>query len=394
MNNRHDGNPINILVFGTGAYACGRGTDGYGTIMPAVLEWKRDNRDGRVYVAGRSARSLAAAKRKIVALKRGMGADTPLDYINNFSARCAAKKVSRPCAAIVVVPDNAHKEVAVSAIKSGFHTLVVKPLAPTLDEARSLIKLQEKEGVYCAVEFHKRLDHANVMMRDAVRNGTIGDPLYFKVEYSQRKHVPSKLFRKWAAESNIFQYLGIHYVDIIYFVTGAAPVRAMAIGQKGWLIARGIDTYDAVEGVIEWKMPNGKKFISCILTNWIDPDNTTAVSDQKITAVGTKGRFESDQKKRGVTVVTDEKGVEEPNPYFCRAYGPDGGMEYRGYGIESVKQFLNDAAAIEAGALSVAGLEGRRPTFKETMVSTLVLDGINRSLKNNGRWIRINGEKR
>ena len=36
-------NFINVLIVGTGAYVCGRGTEGYGTVMPAVCEWKREN---------------------------------------------------------------------------------------------------------------------------------------------------------------------------------------------------------------------------------------------------------------------------------------------------------------------------------------------------------------
>ena len=39
-------------------------------------------------------------------------------------------------------------------------------------------------------------------------------------------------------QTNILQYLGVHYVDIIRFVTDAIPIRVMAIGQKKWLIKK------------------------------------------------------------------------------------------------------------------------------------------------------------
>ena len=32
---------MNIVIIGTGMYVSGRGTDGYGTILPAIIEWKR-----------------------------------------------------------------------------------------------------------------------------------------------------------------------------------------------------------------------------------------------------------------------------------------------------------------------------------------------------------------
>ena len=274
-------------------------------------------------------------------------------------------------------------------ISAGLHTLVVKPLAPTTKEASRLIKLQKLNKVYCAVEFHKRLDAANLKLKDAIHDGAIGDPLYIMVEYSQRKSIPHKMFKKWVGHTNVFQYLGVHYVDIIYYITGASPVRAMALGQKNWLRSKGIDTYDSIQGMIEWRLPSGGRFVSCILTNWIDPENTSAMSDQKIKVIGTKGRIESDQKRRGIEIVTDDKGVEEPNPYFCCSYGMKGGRYYRGYGIDSIHQFLDDVSMIEDRKSNIAGLEGSRPTFNQSMTSTAVIEAINVSLQKNGKWVAI-----
>ena len=49
--------------------------------------------------------------------------------------------------------------------------------------------------------------------------------------------------------------------------------------------------------VVEWERKDGGQFVSTHITNWIDPDETSAMSDQKINVVGTKGRFQADQKK-------------------------------------------------------------------------------------------------
>ncbi len=386
--------PFNIVVAGTGMYVCGRGTDGYGTIMPAICEWSKVNDIGEIYIAGRSRKGIKAAKEKIKRLQRKMDTAISIRYFpdKKDDAGCyleAIRNIPKPACAIVAVPDNLHKEIAAAAIKEGLHTFVVKPLVPTVKEAWELIKLQDEKKVYCAVEFHKRLDYANLKLKDTIHQGLVGDPLYFIAEFSQRKSMPTKIFKKWIKTTNIFQYLGIHYVDVIYFATGAAPIRAMAIGQKRWLYSKGIDTYDSIEGVIEWLLPSGKKFISCILTNWVDPDSTSAMSDQKIKVVGTKGRFESDQKKRGIMIVTDEKGIEEPNPYFCTAFGADGDVSYHGYGIESIHQFLKDAMQIKEGNLTIEELERKRPTFRQSVIPTVVLEAINISLRKDGKWVEI-----
>lgn len=387
--------PFNILVVGTGMYACGRGTEGHGTIMPAICEWKKKNSAGDVFIAGTNPDGLRVIKSKISELERNMNVKLSVRYFpenDRTDPQCykeAIRAVPRPACAIIAVPDSLHKEIAASAVEKGLHTLVVKPLVSTLKEAEELIRLQERKNVYCAVEFHKRFDQANLKLRDTILNGLIGEPLCFLVEYSQRKSVPSRRFIKWVKSTNVFQYLGVHYVDIIYFATKAIPKRLMAMGQKGWLVSKGIDTYDSIQGVIEWEMPSGGKFCSYILTNWVDPENTSAASDQKIKVIGTKGRFESDQKKRGITIISDKKGVEEPNPYFCCAYGTKGDISYRGYGIDSIHQFLNDVVRIEEERLKIEDLEGKRPTFKQSIVPTAVLEAVNKSLENDGNWIEV-----
>ena len=386
---------LNVIIVGAGMYVCGRGSDGHGTIMPAICEWQKRGLLGGVYVITRTHKGIKAVMKKMSILQRDMSVKIPIKYFSKDSGgrridyKEIIRKVPRPACAIVAVPDYLHREIAGVAIENGLHTLVVKPLAPTLSEGLELIDIQKKKGVYCAVEFHKRFDHANMKLKDSISQGKIGEVLYFLAEYSQRKSMPSKIFRRWVGTTNVFQYLGIHYVDIIYFATGAVPKRAMAIGQKGWLASKKIDAYDSIQAVIEWEMPSGKKFASHILTNWIDPEKTSAMSDQKIKVIGTRGRFESDQKGRGITIVTDDAGPEEPNPYFCSAYGKAGSISYYGYGIDSVSQFLDDVMQVEEGMIGIDELEKIRPTFKESIIPTKVLEAVNQSLKNKGRWVEI-----
>lgn len=385
---------LNILVIGTGMYVCGRGTGNHGTIMPAIIEWEKAADAGEIIIAGRSAAGIRAAKAKIGELIGLTGSDIGIKYVpaggdDPKGYLKAIDMVEKPACAIIATPDNLHRQMAAAAINAGLHTLVVKPLVPTVREAKALVKIQKEKGVFCAVEFHKRYDQANLKLKEAVEGGSIGDPLYFLAEFSQRKSMPEKVFRRWAATTNIFQYLGIHYADMVYFVTGAKPLRAMASGQSYWLKEKGINTYDAVEAVIEWRMKNGRKFVSHILTNWIDPDKTSAMSDQRIKVIGTKGRYESDQKDRGITVVTDGRGIEQVNPYFCCPFGKAGSVSYRGYGIDSICRFLDDVSSIEDGSATPEGLEGRRPTFEDAVIPTAVLEAVNASLRSGGKWVGI-----
>ena len=55
------------------------------------------------------------------------------------------------------------------------------------------------------------------------------------------------------SKNNILQYLGVHYIDIIRYVTNSKPLRVMAIGQKSFLVNEGLDIHDSIQCIIEWQ---------------------------------------------------------------------------------------------------------------------------------------------
>ena len=385
---------INLLVIGAGLYVCGKGTEGFGTILPAIYEWKRQTGNkGEVHCVSTSSSSAKELlkKSKNLTIKTGVSFDVSAypesDLKDNLHYRKLLERISKPSCAIIAVPDHLHYQVAKDCLDAGIHVLLVKPLTPTYDEGRKLVDLADKYGLYGAVEFHKRWDRSNLILRDKIQSGELGLPLNCWVEYSQRKSIPTSFFKDWSHKTSILQYLGIHYIDIIRFATGAIPKRVMAIGQKSEIIKHNIDTFDAIQCVIEWEMADGSQFTETIFTSWVDPESSSAVSDQKIKFIGTKGRYEADQKERGIRLNTDQLGVQHINPDFCMPYGTkNGSIRWRGYGIDSVVTFLNDIVDLENSAKSLHDLQNERPSFKESLISTMIVEAAHRSLQNESQW--------
>lgn len=388
---------IDIVVIGAGLYVCGKGTDGFGTILPAIFEWKRiDTNIADVHCVSTSADSSKKLLDKAKALEAKTGINFQIKSYpkngseNYYAYKEALSECKKPACAIIAVPDHLHHQIAKDCLEAGLHTLIVKPLTPTYVEAIDLVNLAKKNKLYGAVEFHKRWDKSNILLHDKFRAGELGKPLNCWIEYSQRRSLPIKFFKDWASKTSILQYLGIHYIDLMRYVTSGYPKRVMAIGQKTEIIQYGIDTYDSIQCIIEWEMPDGTQFTQTILTSWVDPDSSTAVSDQKIKFVGTKGRYEADQKERGIRINTDDLGVQHINPDFCMSFGVNNGeIHWHGYGIESITTFINDVVALEASSKTLSDLESNRPTFKESSISTMVSELAHRSLKDNSNWQSI-----
>ena len=139
------------------------------------------------------------------------------------------------------------------------------------------------------------------------------------------------------------------YLHLTYFITKAKPLRVMAMGQKTWLKKKKINTFDSIQCLIEWRTKKNIKFNQTLVVNWVDPNNSSSMSYQKIKFCGTKGNYESDQKNRGIKIISDNNDFQEPNPDFCQTFSLDEkNIYWKGYGIKSITNFLNIVNTIDS----------------------------------------------
>ena len=389
---------MNLLTVGAGMYVTGRDNTGTGTILASILETSKTHPIEEVLIVSRSERGYADVEEASRRLNGTLGTEVSVRYQQLEAGRNHAHfnellATGTYDACIISTPDATHFAYAKIAMQRACPTLVVKPLVPTLAENEELVRLQDEHETYGAVEFHKRWDDTNLFIRRQLAAGAYGDPLYMVVEYSQRISIPTETFASWIGTTNIFQYLGVHYVDMAYFLTGYQPQRLTAYGTRGGLQARGIDAYDSVHVNIVWQHPDDptREFWTTYNTNWVDPETTTAMSDQKYFLVGTGGRIECDQKHRGLEETVHGQPPRSVNPYFSDFLPDDrGGLRFDGYGHRSVRAFLTDVLDLRAGRVTVTELEKIRPTFRSSLVSSAVVEAVNDSLANQAAWTAVN----
>ena len=387
---------MKILVIGTGMYVTGRNTDGFGTILPSIIEFQRTYKiqNLEVIFSGTNKTNLTQSKKKVlkaikisgIKFKTTFQADKKKGYKNILQNE---KNIN---CAIVVVPDHLHYEVANECLNYNLHTLVVKPFTTKVLDAKKLIIKKTRKNIHGIVEFHKRFDKHNLLLKNNYETQKLGNPIYFNVEYSQKKIIPEKIFRNWADKTNILQYLGIHYIDLVYFITKAKPLRVLAMGQKNWLKKKKINTFDSIQCLIEWKTKSNIKFNQTLVVNWVDPNSSSSMSYQKIKFCGTKGNYESDQKLRGIKITSDENEFQEPNPDFCQSFCFDGKhTQWKGYGIKSVINFLEIANKDKDKKFKISkDFDGSTASFEEALISTAVVEAATKSLKNNFSWQKVN----
>jgi predicted dehydrogenase len=379
---------MRLLVVGAGMYVTGRGTPEPGVILMSLAEASARVPIEEVVVCAQGAEGAEDVARCAAQIRRLLRRELPVRYERAQTLLSSCALAQRFDACIVAVPDHVHHGVGVDMLRAGLHCLMVKPLTPTLAQADQLIALQQERRLHCAVDFHKRFDEGNLFVRRLVRDGALGKLSYMTVEYSQRIRLPRDVFVKWCECTNVFQYLGVHYVDLVYFLTGFIPTRALGKGTRGVLSAAGMNTDDSVHALVEWRDPNdpSSTLLAQYAVSWIDPDTSSALSDQRFSLIGARGRVDCDQKNRGVNLTREGAGMEAVNPYFAKVLSTMDGPAFRGYGYRSIERFLLDVADVRAGTVQPDELHERRPTFLDARPATAVTEAINRSLAAGGDW--------
>ena len=373
-----------IFLFGTGMYVIGKNTETFGTIFPAIFEFSKKNKNINLVltVFTRTEKSKVEFLNKIKKFKDKFGLSQltfNINIVTSSEDKIISENVRKSSAkikcAIISLPDSIHYKYILLCSSLSLHVLTVKPFVENIQQAKELISIFEKKQLYGYVEFHKRFDTSNIFAKDVFLSGRLGLINSVIVEYSQKIKIPSKIFSKWVRETNIFQYLGVHYVDQIFFVTGALPVKVMAVSSKNKLRKTGIHVDDEIISLIEWRN-NDSSFFSTIRVSWIDSNLSSAMSDQKISYYGTEGNLRLDQKNRGIELLTHNEGLESVNPYFTLQIDKANNKNFTGYGIDSINNFLVDLIKLDAGSTSLKSLSKERPVFSNALISVIVSEAV------------------
>ena len=117
---------IDIVLIRAGLYVCGKGTDGYGAILPAIFEWKRNNKNiGDVHCVSTSAESSQKLLENAKELEVKTGVKLNIKpYPKNGSKNYLAYKevldeCKKPACAIIAVSDHLHCQITKASPDQG-----------------------------------------------------------------------------------------------------------------------------------------------------------------------------------------------------------------------------------------------------------------------------------
>jgi predicted dehydrogenase len=126
------------------------------------------------------------------------------------------RAVTDPGTALVVIasPNDSHVPLARAALEAGKHVVVDKPFTPSLQGARQLAALVEREQRVLSVFQNRRWDSDFLAIRSAIDTGLIGDVKHFESRIERfRPQVRERWRERSGPGSGLWWDLGPHLVD-------------------------------------------------------------------------------------------------------------------------------------------------------------------------------------
>lgn len=253
--------------------------------------------------------------------------------------------------AVVALPDQLHYAMVKYCLEHDQHVLCVKPLVLKYEQAAELEHLARQRGLLVAVEYHKRFDRRALEARKSYRLGRFGRFRAGEARLIEPWCYRHSNFQNWFTtdQTDPFTYIGCHYVDLLYFISGLRPVEVSVTGVEG-RFPNGKNAYLWSNGRVVFE--NGG--VLSVINGLGYPDTGAGSNDQGMTLY-------CEGENAGATIVHNDqfRGVQHGyldkfkyiNPDYFRLIPWDGpGLRPAGYGYDSIEAALHAASKIEAAA--------------------------------------------
>ncbi len=117
--------------------------------------------------------------------------------------------------------NSAHAPCSIMALNAGKHVLCEKPMATNVADAVAMKEAAEKSGKLLMIGFVRRFGRDCFLVRDLIRNGSLGEIYYSKAVNIRRNGNPGGWFgEKSRSGGGPLIDLGVHSIDLVRYLMG------------------------------------------------------------------------------------------------------------------------------------------------------------------------------
>ena len=156
-------------------------------------------------------------------------------------------------AVYISTTNDLHRDQFFASARAGKHVLCEKPLALTLADARAMVAEARARGVTMGTNHHLRNAAAHRAMREAIKQGRIGRPLFARVFHAVYlpPHLQGWRIDKPQAGGGVVLDITVHDADTLRFVLDDEPVSVSAMTSQGGMGGGALE--EGAMGVIRFR---------------------------------------------------------------------------------------------------------------------------------------------
>lgn len=141
----------------------------------------------------------------------------------------------KPDAVCVVTPDHFHRMHAEMCMLAGCHVLLTKPIANSMEDAKSIILTADKHQRKLMLALERRMNANYLKIKQFLDEGVLGEIIQIRFDCIQDKRdqvAKSPWFASPQAGRSSLIGSGIHCVDVISHLVGKPVLKVSAFGNK------------------------------------------------------------------------------------------------------------------------------------------------------------------
>ena len=245
-------------------------------------------------------------------------------------------------AVFVCTPENSHLDAALAALGDGKAVMIEKPVADTLEAARSIAEAAEANKSIVMVGHILRFEPRWVAARRAIEAGDIGEVV--SIATSRVGNVLDQEILR--GRTTIPLYYGVHDLDVVRWFAGSEATSIYATRRSGVLEAAGYAVHDLYCAILEFD--NG--ILATAELGWHIPAAAVGAPSSNLTVVGTRGWLKVDQANTGLQYWSANE-TRSVHPVVDVAFWPE------------VNEVPGGALANELGHFLDCARSGAQPVF-------------------------------
>ena len=204
--------------------------------------------------------------------------------------------IAKTDAIIIATPTSTHFDIATTALSSGKHVLVEKPICDTIKNAQALVKKAEDEDLTLATGHIERHNPAVTFVKEGIQKNRFGDIISLS---SQRvSNLPSRI-----KDVGVILDFGVHDIDVMRFLCG----EVTSVYAKAGAYTKNIQYEDHATILLNFE----NDICGVVEVNWLTP-----IKIRKIFLTCSEQFVEMDYIDQSVTVSSSRfKTLDEMDLY-------------------------------------------------------------------------------